>query len=96
MRYSLSVLLARIDEEYAVFPHMAKKKRAGDKPSHLVLKFLTGEMIVNFLTNAPFERMVLTYLWNTGADLSQVHDETGSVVRNNPLTKKKALSQPNT
>lgn len=54
MRYSLSVLLARIDEEYAVFPHMAKKKRAGDKPSHLVLKFLTGEMIVNFLTNAPF------------------------------------------
>ena len=41
MRYSVSILLAQIDNAYVTLPNTAKKNRAGDKPSHLVLKFLT-------------------------------------------------------
>ena len=35
------MLLAQMDRAYVVFPRMEKKKRAGDKPSHLVLMFFT-------------------------------------------------------
>lgn len=41
IRYPRSILSAQIDHAYVVFPNIAKKKRAGDKPSHRVLKFFT-------------------------------------------------------
>jgi hypothetical protein len=41
IRYSVSILLAQIENAYVTLPNIAKKNRAGDKPSHLVLKFLT-------------------------------------------------------
>lgn len=41
IRYSVSILLTQIDNAYVTLPNTAKKNRAGDKPSHLVLKFLT-------------------------------------------------------
>ncbi len=41
IRYSVSILLTQIENTYVTLPNNAKKNRAGDKPSHLVLKFLT-------------------------------------------------------
>ena len=41
IRYPGSVLFAQMDKEYVALPKIEKKKRAGDKPSHRVLKFFT-------------------------------------------------------
>lgn len=40
IRYPRSVEAANIDKTYATLPNIANTKRAGDSPSHLVLKFL--------------------------------------------------------
>lgn len=41
MMYDLSMLIAQIDIEYVIFPNIAKKNSAGDRPSQCVFKFFT-------------------------------------------------------